>query len=489
LTESQAAVILKRTRKAELLSESSIKVESSANDLEIAESLLKSAIKKTDTAAIDTTAVSPSGALKSPPLSASLDSLDSAATATELSTGAAASSADGDETLAEVKAQTVSGPMTDAATSADSAMRRQSTANLDELLAKLKKESGTVRILPAKHERDDSQLTLQSPISTQEAPAGVSVTLQTPTSTSRQSFIWNGRVNMLGVGFFNGTARQVGGREIESDFEWEELLPAVLSIDGRIPPDRVHPYLQNMIELGTHDTLLIEFSPDDQAEFRVVYDYFHSKQRYAVIGNRFVRVKDMYLVPVAKEEPLPPFLSSLEHRLAVRQRPADTLLGVMVVNRKNGGPSSSAAAASQPDQKRPRVSSSSTYTPAPQQPSMPPAVMRPSIPVATATPIDSSHIQNLLNTLMPAATTVPVQQMAPPHHAMPGGYHQPIMHPPYGQPGAPMQQMPFYGGPQQSYYPGHMMRPPQRRGASPPPRGERKGGPGGGGGQGRPRRR
>lgn len=488
---------MKRTRKAELLSAVPIKVENSANDLEIAESMIKSAISPTDSEDSSALNTADKSSVASPPAQVADNSASlSAATAGSGDTLKAlppASSGGRNQAQPHEESTTL-----ESAVSGES--RRQSAVNLDELLAKLKNDSGSVRVLPAKHEREDAQqqqsqpqqrpVSFQSPA--QEHPA-VSVTVHTSTTAaSRASFIWNGRVNMAGVGAFNGTAKQVGGREIESDFEWEELLPAVLSIDGRIPPDRVHPYLQNMCELATHDILLIEFTPDDQTDFRIVYDYFHSKQRYAVIGNKFIRVKDMYLVPVAKDEPLPPFLEMVEHRLAARQRPEDILLGVMIVSRKNGG------GGGQPDQKRLRVSSSSAYTPAAASSSA--ALPTAATTTASALPVDTSHIQNLLNTLMPAATAAPVQQQPP---IM--GSHGPYHGMPYPGAGPPMQMPSYYGGtapqpPPPGYYPPpggppmpyggppvHSMMhhrppqsmPPQQRRPASPPRGDRRGPPGG----------
>lgn len=319
--------------------------------------------------------------------------------------------------------------------------RRASSVNLDDLLAKLEpSHSSAVRIVPAittNHATSTTSPTTAANTVDQDALASSN---NTSTSTLdkkhklESDFIWNGRVNMVGEGFFNGTARQIGGRQIESDFEWEELLPAVLNIEGRIPPERVLEYLNTVHTAGSHDLLVIQFTPDDEKQFAVIFNYFHSRNRFAVVGNKFTAVKDMYLIALAPETSVPPLLTSLiqPQQLA---RDKNVIVGVLVaVNKKDSKKPRYSSV--QPQPVRSHVPSHMPVTHVthhvPHVPSLLPQQQHQQPVVSAAGGMDALHIQNLLNTLLPQQQ----QQQQPPY------YNQPPQFSPSSYMPHPQQQRP-----------------------------------------------
>lgn len=150
--------------------------------------------------------------------------------------------------------------------------------------------------------------------------------------------IWHGKLHMPQVAKFNGIALQVGGSPVGDEKAWEDVLPAALNIDGRIPSDRVTQYLAQQKNSTTKEIVVIEFKVDDNAEksekdgYNTLFSYFHSRKRYAVIGHHYVSVKDMYVVPVGKKERLPDFLfGDVECSLPKEERENDILLGVILL--------------------------------------------------------------------------------------------------------------------------------------------------------------
>jgi hypothetical protein len=149
----------------------------------------------------------------------------------------------------------------------------------------------------------------------------------------RSSSIWKGRVSMPTVASFSGSAYQVGGRLAMNARDWEALLPGMVNIGGRIPCERVHSYVSGLLDVPSREILLIKIRPGKQPEdvksWTTLFDYLHSRKRYGVIDNGFALVKDMYLIPLRKEESVPDFVSGLENDLAIKNREEDMLLGAV----------------------------------------------------------------------------------------------------------------------------------------------------------------
>src|SRR5690606_21939471 len=113
-------------------------------------------------------------------------------------------------------------------------------------------------------------------------------------------------------------------------------------IDGRIPVMRAAEYLHQQSHSPTKQLLAVHFSaanPRDEPKLRTLWTYFHSRERYGVIGYTLASVKDMYIIPLAAGEPVPDFITSLPNDLANAPPDRDILVGVIVWNRPKATPS------------------------------------------------------------------------------------------------------------------------------------------------------
>lgn len=145
------------------------------------------------------------------------------------------------------------------------------------------------------------------------------------------------------VGKFKGYARQVGGRWVGNEKNWLKILTDSLSIEGRIPVSRAGDYIRG--QASSKEIVVIEFlpgTPDDEdsssssqdlIEYRTLLDYFSSRQRYGVLPNRHDNLKDMYLVPLGKDDPLPDFVRVLNNVSLQESIPrvSDSLLAVLIL--------------------------------------------------------------------------------------------------------------------------------------------------------------
>ncbi|RUS20403.1 hypothetical protein BC937DRAFT_95291 [Endogone sp. FLAS-F59071] len=187
--------------------------------------------------------------------------------------------------------------------------------------------------------------------------------------------IWRGKLLMQQVAQFEAEAVQIGGRPnlkgTDIPVMWEGVLSAsTIAIDGRIPPDRVTDYLTQTQFSITKELTLVEFRPvvvdedagagangndeadgdighkesegtknekvdENTARFDTLLEYFSSRARFGVVGVKYMpTVKDMYIVPLRKDAPLPDCLVTMEHNLVETDRDRNMLLGIVVVNKK-----------------------------------------------------------------------------------------------------------------------------------------------------------
>ncbi|RKO93492.1 transcription factor S-II, central domain-containing protein [Blyttiomyces helicus] len=156
-----------------------------------------------------------------------------------------------------------------------------------------------------------------------------------PSAPSPSEPIWSGRVHMKKEGTFTGNCIQIAGEPI-SRRGWEQVLKAVIEIEGRIAPAQVERYVADTLRAGK-EIIAVEFVPEpDGGEksgpgFAGLYRYFREKNRYGVVPDRFVAVKDMYVVPVGRDEPVPPILAHLSGLRVTQHRERDALFGVIVL--------------------------------------------------------------------------------------------------------------------------------------------------------------
>ncbi len=185
--------------------------------------------------------------------------------------------------------------------------------------------------------------------------------------------IWRGTLQMPSVAGFRCQARQVAGRRLADavdghhltlpNISWPEVLRETLQVDGRVGHDKVVDYLVQqtystskevvVLQFENADDLLPEgaapFSDFDKAEYKTLLEYFHSRSRYGVIGqdSRTLLAKDMYLVPVKRDQSLPDFFefigaSSIKDGVV---RDHDVIFGVTVLLKQNAADYAKAKAA------------------------------------------------------------------------------------------------------------------------------------------------
>ncbi|KAI9089454.1 hypothetical protein DFS34DRAFT_639274 [Phlyctochytrium arcticum] len=164
--------------------------------------------------------------------------------------------------------------------------------------------------------------------------------------------VWKGRVHMPQVGKFSGSCKQVCGRPIGDMKAWEDILPPTISIDGRVAAKHVEKYIQEQRKGAGKQVVAIEFYAgedtipegmdaalardekiEDETGFAALIEYFRSRQRLAVVGHHYVSIRDMYILPLTKDEPLPAFLTDLEDcRIPDAPRQRDTLIGLIILS-------------------------------------------------------------------------------------------------------------------------------------------------------------
>ncbi|KAI8916586.1 hypothetical protein DFJ77DRAFT_460468 [Powellomyces hirtus] len=240
--------------------------------------------------------------------------------------------------------------------------------------------------------------------------------------------VWHGRVHMPQVGRFQGRARQTHGPLIGTPSTWEDLLPATVAIDGRVAINAMEKYLREQRIAGGKQVVVVQFSPledaqDDQDGYAQLFDYFATRERAAVVGHHYVSIKDMYIIPIAKDCPLPEFLDELGP--AGDQAPVgvaewDTLFGVIILCKGFGG-SGSAGNEFEEQKKRDRsppqtfsaAGTSSSSSASISIPPQPPFSSKPSLLDTFAPLLNTSPITPSLPTSASSssiAATVPVLQ-------------------------------------------------------------------------------
>ncbi|KAJ3415415.1 hypothetical protein HDV05_005009 [Chytridiales sp. JEL 0842] len=153
---------------------------------------------------------------------------------------------------------------------------------------------------------------------------------------------WTGLVRMPQVAKFFGSSHQVAGRRVHGGSKaWEDILPPNVNIEGRIDTRRVIEYVSQQLHSTSKEVVVIEFkvSPDAGSEetegFQSLFNYFHEKNRFAVVGHNYINVKDMYLVPVKAGMEAPEMMTRLPNCEAGLLMPKayDAFYGVIVLDK------------------------------------------------------------------------------------------------------------------------------------------------------------
>ncbi|KAJ5256469.1 hypothetical protein N7505_011620 [Penicillium chrysogenum] len=185
--------------------------------------------------------------------------------------------------------------------------------------------------------------------------------------------IWRGKVTMPPIGEFSSSAKHVGGADLSGRIPWSQLAPSTLVVDGRIDIRRATDYLCGLQFSKSTDVSVIAISspdqPVDRAGFDKLFEYFHSRGRYGVIGKHpLPAVKDTYIVPMeVGTTTMPEFIELLENISLEGPITQRMLLTIFVVKTGESNPSSVQPPSHQASQEPP-VSASPAVAATPQQP-------------------------------------------------------------------------------------------------------------------------
>ncbi|KAI1338930.1 hypothetical protein F5Y15DRAFT_102183 [Xylariaceae sp. FL0016] len=162
-----------------------------------------------------------------------------------------------------------------------------------------------------------------------------------PTEDIDPDVIWRGPLAMTNVADIPTIAKYVGGADLSKvrGIPWKDLIPPLLTVAGRIPEEKAVPYLCGLRYNNQIDLVITSLAPaqvgdeDARKQFLAVIDYFRSKKRYGVVGERKLgNVRDTYLVPVSEGDgPIPEPMQNIGDHLIPLNRSEPMLLMVFVV--------------------------------------------------------------------------------------------------------------------------------------------------------------
>uniref|UniRef100_A0A4X2JSN0 TFIIS central domain-containing protein n=1 Tax=Vombatus ursinus TaxID=29139 RepID=A0A4X2JSN0_VOMUR len=139
------------------------------------------------------------------------------------------------------------------------------------------------------------------------------------TSLSHLSTIWKGFINMQSVVKFVAKAYPVSGC---FDYLSEEL-PDTMHIGGRISPRAVWDYVGKVKSSVSKELCLIRFHPateEEEVAYISLYSYFSSRGYFGVVANNNRHIRDLYLIPLCAQDPIPskllPFEGPGKHRIS-----------------------------------------------------------------------------------------------------------------------------------------------------------------------------
>ena len=152
------------------------------------------------------------------------------------------------------------------------------------------------------------------------------------------AIVWHGLVNMSPVAQFQGSARKAAGADVENlGLSWQQLVPPMLTIEGRIDPARADSYLCGLRYSSTSDVIVVSLcasdNSDDRHQFSVLFNYFKTRNRYGVgVHPSNPAIKDIYLIPLeAGSEKKPELLQLLDNDKVETPIQEDMLLVPFVI--------------------------------------------------------------------------------------------------------------------------------------------------------------
>ncbi|KAH6640265.1 SPOC domain-containing protein [Chaetomium tenue] len=149
--------------------------------------------------------------------------------------------------------------------------------------------------------------------------------------------VWRGSVIMNTIAEVDVTAKHMGGANLSEtiDLAWDQLLPRTLTVCGRIDEQQAIVYLCGLRYSLPTDVVVVSLEPTTPAAksgMQKLIDYFVSKKRYGVVGDKGVaNVRDTYLVPVpAGTGNQPEFMMNLADNFIPDTRTEPMMLCVIV---------------------------------------------------------------------------------------------------------------------------------------------------------------
>ncbi|KAI5459374.1 SPOC domain-containing protein [Mariannaea sp. PMI_226] len=147
--------------------------------------------------------------------------------------------------------------------------------------------------------------------------------------------IWRGSLAMSSIANLQATAKHIGGANFETIGPWSKLIPKRMTVAGRIPQQSAIEYLCSLRYSSLTDIIVVDITPaaaESQSEFNALIDYFVSKKRYGVVGDKVAgNVRDTYLVPVPPgQDNYPEFMLNLVDNKVPKTRTEPMLLAVFV---------------------------------------------------------------------------------------------------------------------------------------------------------------
>ena len=158
-----------------------------------------------------------------------------------------------------------------------------------------------------------------------------------PTEESDPDVVWRGNLIMNSVADVQVAAKHIGGANLSETIKlpWNKLLPRSLTVCGRIDEQQAIVYLCGLRYSLPTDVVVVSLEPTTpaaKAGMMKLFDYFVSKKRYGVVGDKGVaNVRDTYLVPVPPGTGnQPEFMLNLQDNYIPETRTEPMMLCVIV---------------------------------------------------------------------------------------------------------------------------------------------------------------
>ncbi|OCB87803.1 hypothetical protein A7U60_g5126 [Sanghuangporus baumii] len=240
--------------------------------------------------------------------------------------------------------------------------------------------------------------------------------------------VWTGNITMPKENFeilsIDVSCKQIGGRNLEPlSGYWQTLFPATQArIDGRVPTAQSAQYLVSVRMNSSKELIVVIFTPRSEeaiSKFNELIDFLMRKDRHALVFPWGAQPKpqapgrELYLIPLLKDQPIPEFLELMDDHRLPKERPANVLLGAFVLNKGKLMATTPLPGA---------VGPAPTPTPFPSLPSAPQSIpsippgsvptSQPSVAPSTQARIDQAALAVEIASLTPEQVSLMVQHLS-----------------------------------------------------------------------------